>query len=126
MYNTYIDFGRSDITFTDNVILKTIWFFLDWIKTPIFWVINWYMDIISNYIVQEIIVPQVLQNGVIRIPTGDNNTLVLDFALPKSPLYNSNLFDLFVDGSIYIDEEGQRHSSPSQALTFQEAVPSEF
>jgi hypothetical protein len=42
-YSTEIDFGRSNIKFTDNIILESIWFFVDLLRTPVIWVIDWYI-----------------------------------------------------------------------------------
>lgn len=128
-YDTAIDFGSSNIKFTDNIILESIGFVLDWLRTPAIWVIDWYLQEITDYIVQEIIVPEVFQHGYVRLPTtayGELSTLVLDFTLPKNPLYNFRSLDVFYDGSIFVEEEGQHLTVPQQALTFQESDAYDF
>lgn len=43
LYETNVDFGRSNIKFTDNVLLESLWFVLDWLRDPAIWIIEWYV-----------------------------------------------------------------------------------
>jgi hypothetical protein len=42
-YSTAIDFGSTNIKFTDNIILEGLSYVLDWLRTPAIWVIDWYL-----------------------------------------------------------------------------------
>jgi hypothetical protein len=47
LYDTGVNFGKSNIKFTNNILIDFAWFFLDLLRDPVLWVIEWYIEPIS-------------------------------------------------------------------------------
>lgn len=65
-----------------------------------------------NFILNDIIVPDFLNNGVLEVSTNFNNTffdtLVVDATLPQDPVFYTGTMDVFADGAVYFKNKGKR------------------
>jgi Tfp pilus assembly protein PilZ len=69
-----------------------------------------------NYFTSTILVPFILNNGTIFIPThfhdADNYIIGMDLTLPLDPIYSEEHIDIFNDGGFYLSTKGKTFPFP--------------
>lgn len=65
-----------------------------------------------NFAINEIIIPDFLSSGYIKMGEYYNgkfvDNLVIDATLPQSPIYNNGTMDVFTDFAIFFEKRGKQ------------------
>ena len=81
-----------------------------------------FMQPAVNFVINEIIVPMFLDNGIISIDgfkVGNETTsLMIDLTLPNNPQFNDHTMDTFTDAAIYFKNHGKSFKAPNTPMRF--------
>jgi len=77
----------------------------------------------ANKVVNSFVIPILLGDGIVRIPSpfngrADTGSLFFDATLPKSPSYDDELMRLFITGAAYFSNKGLTYDLPSKFMGF--------
>jgi len=122
-FNTYLDLGQSYIQLSGDFVIAIIGWFANLFKDPLQVIINEFLQPIINWVINGIIIPDVLHNGLIEVPITATNgqpfdTLVIDATLPQQPAFSTEKMDLFFDGAVYFKNHGKHFAGPSKSTGF--------
>eukprot|EP00347_Sterkiella_histriomuscorum_P019513 403341346 len=126
LYETSLELGDSYYRMSGNFIMYLIsWFTNLLLKYPLQVLIDLFLQPGVNFIINDIIIPDFLDNGLITIPgfkLGNlTDSLVVDITLPENPQFNDHTMDTFTDAAIYFKNHGKTFKSPTSPMRFQEA-----
>ena len=76
-----------------------------------------------NFVINSIIIPDFLENGLLDIGVSYNNTkfddLIIDMTLPSEPVFFNQTIDVFSDGAVYFKKSGPKYTAPTTPMRFQ-------
>ena len=93
-------------------------------KTPIQVLVNEFFQPAVNFAINDIIIPDFLNNGLLEVGVYDSNnklydTVVVDATLPQNPNFFNHTMDVFADGALYFKSKGKRLPRPTTPMRFQ-------
>ena len=85
-FNTHFDLGKSSVHFTGDFVVEIIGWLTNFLKVPVQILINEFFEPIVNFAINSIIIPDFLENGLLKINTMYNghkvDTMIVDITLP--------------------------------------------
>lgn len=122
-FNTEFDLAQSSVHFSGDFVIAIIGWLTNFLKTPIQVLVNEFLQPIVNFVVNDIIIPDFLEDGFLTMAATYNNkpfdTLVLDATLPQEPNFYNGTMDVFTDAAVYFEKHGRKFSKPTSPMRFQ-------
>ena len=90
-FDTYFNLGKSSVKFSGDFVIAIIGWFTNFFKGPVQLFINEFFQPFVNFVINSIIIPDFLENGLLDIGVSYNNTkfddLIIDMTLPSEPKF---------------------------------------
>lgn len=122
-FNTNFDLGQSYVQFSGDFVIAIIGWFANLLKEPIQLLINELLQPLANFVLNDIIIHEYLNDGIFNIAIESNgkpfDTLVVDATMPQQPVFTKDKMDLFADGAIFFKNHGKHFAPPTTPMRFQ-------
>jgi hypothetical protein len=110
-FNTNFDLGQTSVHFSGDFVIAIIGWLSNLLKEPIQLLVNEFIQPLANFVINDIIIPDFLNEGMFDIAVESNgklfDTLVLDATLPQEPVFTADKMDVFADGAVYFKNHGK-------------------
>lgn len=103
-FDTYFNLAQSYVQLSGDFVIAIIGWFTNFLKVPIQILVNEFFQPAVNFVINEIVIPLFLENGLLKMTTtinGKTDVLLTDITLPQAPIYYNDTMDVFTDGAIY-------------------------
>jgi hypothetical protein len=122
-FNTEFDLAASSVHFSGDFVIAIIGWLTNFLKVPLQILVNEFFQPIVNFVINDFIIPGILENGLLRIDTMYDgkkvDTMIVDATLPQSPVFSKGTMDVFTDAAIYFEKHGRRFPAPTTPMRFQ-------
>lgn len=120
-FDTYFNLAQSYVSLSGDFVIEIIGWFTNFLKVPVQILVNEFFQPFVNFIINDIIIPLFLENGLLKVNTNINgklDTLITDITLPQAPLFYNKTMDVYTDGAIYFASKGRKFSAPTNPMKF--------
>ena len=90
--------------FSGDLAIYVIGWLTNFLKTPVQILVNQFFQPIVNVVINDIIIPDFLSNGLFHLGTvfnGKKDVLVVDLTLPQAPVFFNQTMDVYSDAAVY-------------------------